>query len=128
MGECRRIAIVGSRNWRDIPSIDKFVEGLPKGTVVVSGGARGVDRIAEIAASRHGLETSIHLPDWDLHGKAAGFIRNRQIVDDADEVVAFWDGGSRGTKSTIDLAKKQGKPVRVFYDSRTVRQGDGSRP
>jgi len=53
-------------------------------------------------------------PDWATFGKAAGYIRNRQIVADADRVVAFWDGHSRGTKSTIGIANRQGKPVEVY--------------
>lgn len=109
-----KIAIVGSRNYPDLEVVRQFVREQPTTTCIVSGGAKGVDRAAEDEARRRGLEVEIHFPDWDVHGKSAGFIRNRAIVESADEVVAFWDGTSRGTKHSIDLAHKAGKPVRVI--------------
>jgi nucleoside 2-deoxyribosyltransferase len=82
--------------------------------VVVSGGARGVDLEAEGAARARGLAVQIFPADWDKYGKRAGFLRNQQIVDAADTVVAFHDGVSRGTLHTIGLAKAAGKPVRII--------------
>lgn len=52
---------------------------------------------------------------WDLHGKSAGFKRNVHIIDDSDEVIAFWDGKSRGTRHSINLAKTAKKPVHVYW-------------
>jgi len=99
-----RIAIVGSRDWKDRDAIRDYIQSLPKDTIVVSGGARGVDLTAEVAAKELGLETKIFLADWDNQGKSAGILRNSLIVSYADEVVAFWDGKSKGTKDTIDKA------------------------
>jgi len=110
----KKIAIVGSRDFLDLNLIKEFVTTLPKDTVIISGGARGVDSTAEVAAAENGLETKIFYPEWEKYGKSAGFIRNKQIVDEADEVYAFWDGKSRGTKNTIDTARKDNKVVVIF--------------
>lgn len=107
------VAIVGSREFGDLEQVVEFVNALPAGTVVVSGGARGVDSIAEAAAKRRGLETCIYPADWLRWGKAAGIRRNVDIVNKADVIVAFWDGRSRGTEYTIELARAKGKLVHV---------------
>lgn len=109
-----RVAIVGSRNYPNKLDVLDYVDALPNGTVVITGGATGVDSWAEEAARDNWLEVVVHLPDWKTHGKAAGPIRNRTIVQDAGRVVAFWDGLSRGTASTIQIARELGKPVEVI--------------
>lgn len=108
------VAIVGSRDFPDLQIVKDYVLTLPKHAIVVSGGARGVDKAAERAAIMRGLETRIFLPDWEKYGKQAGFIRNNDIIDRADIVAAFWDGDSRGTANSISLAKKKKKPLTVF--------------
>jgi hypothetical protein len=65
------------------------------------GGASGVDEAAEEQARMLGLSPLSIRPDWNTHGRAAGILRNKTIVDQADKVVAFWDGKSRGTRHTI---------------------------
>jgi predicted Rossmann fold nucleotide-binding protein DprA/Smf involved in DNA uptake len=82
--------------------------------VIVSGGARGVDQAAAGEARRLGLPVIEYLPDWAAYGRAAGMIRNRLIVGNADAVIAFWDGQSRGTRASIELARKIGVPVYLF--------------
>lgn len=109
-----KVAIVGSRNWQGQYQIGKYVESLPPDTEVVSGGARGVDMMAEHAARKRGLKVTVFLADWDKYGKAAGFLRNGQIVAHADKVVAFWDGKSRGTLDTIQKARAAGKDVEIY--------------
>lgn len=109
-----RIAIVGSRDFADRAAVRQFVWEQERTTVIVSGGARGVDSAAVDEAKRLGMPYEVHLPDWNKFKKWAGIQRNRTIVANADEVVAFWDGSSRGTKSTIDMAREAGKPVRVI--------------
>lgn len=109
-----RIAVVGSREGVSKLRVGEFVCSLPKDTVIVSGGAPGVDAWAEFYANHAGLDTLIFPAEWDRYGKRAGFLRNRQIVEAADRVVAFWNGRSRGTRLTIDLALATGKPVEVM--------------
>lgn len=107
------IAIVGSRTFADMERVRILVRELPPESVIISGGARGVDSVAEEEARKRGMEVRVFRPDWKAHGRAAGPIRNRLIIEAADEVWAFWDGQSRGTKSSIDLARSAGKVLRV---------------
>lgn len=109
-----RIAIVGSRDFSRLDKIGDFVRDLPRDTVIVSGGARGVDTAAAAAARARGLEVVVYLPDWKKFGQSAGFLRNETIVQDSDEIVAFWNGRSNGTRHSIGLARRNGKRVRIF--------------
>ena len=111
----RRVAIVGSRDFVPGTAVKDFVAKLSGTDVeIVSGGARGVDLIAENSARLFNLPVKVFKADWKAHGKRAGVVRNKEIVDYADEIVAFWDGTSRGTKYTIDFAKEAGKPVMII--------------
>ena len=105
-----KIAVIGSRG---ITAIDYARIGARPGDTLVSGGARGVDSLAAAWARRNGIAVVEHFPDYRHYGKAAPHVRNRMVVADADRVVAFWDGKSRGTKSTIEEAKRHGKPVEI---------------
>lgn len=122
----KHIAIVGSRPFPDAPfntricqQVFAYVSTLPKDTVIVSGGAAGVDSYAVKAGKYYGLpDPIVHLPKWQYpdgsFNNKAGFERNELIVRDADEVVAFWDGKSKGTGSTIRIAQHANKPVNIF--------------
>lgn len=105
-----RIAVVGSRDFPHQHLVERFVYLLPKRWTVVSGGARGVDKWAEETAKQWRRPTKIYRPEWNKYGKKAGYIRNNQIVRNSDVVVAFWDGQSRGTKHSMQLAEYFGKP------------------
>ncbi len=106
-----KLAIVGGRNLS--PDIEPH---LPEGvTCIVSGGAKGVDTLAAELAERLGLELIVFKPDYKRYGRGAPIVRNQQIIDEADEVLAFWDGKSKGTKSSIDKARKAGKPCKVVF-------------
>jgi hypothetical protein len=105
------VAIVGSREYADLDRVRRYVRTLPIGTMVVSGGAKGVDSVAAQTARQCGLAVIEHLPDWKRYGKSAGMIRNATIVQDADLVVAFWDQKSPGTKRSIEIARQLGKEV-----------------
>ena len=91
-------------------------------THVISGGARGVDRIAGEYAASKGIEFTEYLADWDKYGKRAGFIRNYVMVGAADAVIAVWDGRSAGTKQAIDSARSCGKPVFVYLHTKVQEQ------
>jgi len=109
------VAIVGSRDFPDAEAkVTAYVQHLPDGTTVVSGGASGPDTYAERAARARGLQVMIFAAQWDKHGRSAGYIRNKLIVGAADRVVAFYNGTSKGTALTIDLARKARKPVEVI--------------
>lgn len=86
-------------------------------TEVVSGGAYGVDMLGAKFAKDCGLPVKFFYPDWDGLGKRAGFVRNQEMADYADALIAVWDGQSRGTKDMIDRALKKGLKVFVYNTS-----------
>ncbi len=83
--------------------------------MIIHGDASGVDESAETWAVDSGVPYKAYPAKWEKFGKAAGPIRNRQMLalEQPDVVVAFWDGKSRGTKNMIDLAIKAGVPVYI---------------
>lgn len=125
-----KIAFVGSREFPDKKFVEYTTEKyLMDGWVdfvskvvpneFISGGAKGVDSWAEaIARDLDKLYGRcicwVYPADWTKHGKRAGFIRNEIIVKEADFIVAFWDGESKGTKHTIDLAIRAKKPIDIY--------------
>lgn len=110
-----KVAIVGSRDFKDLDLVREYVKALPEGTMVISGGARGVDSVAEETAKSVRLTTLVFPANWKEHGKSAGYIRNAFIVNAADRVVAFWDGKSKGTLHSMELARKTERPLEVVY-------------
>jgi len=107
-----KTAIVGSRNINDV-KLTAFLNAAEI-SEVVSGGAVGIDTLAKLFAVEHGIKYVEFLPDYQRFKRSAPIIRNKEIVNYADRVVAFWDGKSKGTLSTIEFARKQHKPVRVI--------------
>ena len=80
---------------------------------IVSGTARGVDQAGERYAASRGLDCVRFPADWEKYGRRAGYLRNCQMAENADALVAFWDGQSRGTKHMIEIAKARGLAVRI---------------
>ena len=105
------LAIVGSRDFPDLDRVRRFIGDLPPNTTIVSGGARGVDRLAAAAARRRGLPVIEYLAQWDRFGRRAGFLRNQQIVDRCNRMVAFWDSKSTGTCDAITRACAHHRPL-----------------
>lgn len=96
-------------------AVVEYVATLPEGSVVVSGGAQGVDAVAAHQARTRGLEVVEHLPDYGRHGaKMAPLVRNILIVDDSDEIVAFPAPWSTGTWHAIGEARSREKTVCVM--------------
>lgn len=86
---------------------------------VISGGARGIDKLAEDWAKRNKIDFQAYLAQWDKFGKCAGVLRNKDMIEAADICYFFWDGKSPGTKQAIEYAKSIGREyyVHLFVES-----------
>ena len=106
-----RVAIVGSRSL----TVQNLEAYLPEGvTEIISGGAREVDTCARQYALRHHLKLTEFLPDYARYGRAAPLKRNITIIENADLVLAFWDGQSRGTQFVVRECRQRGIPLQLF--------------
>lgn len=125
-----KIAIVGSREFKDMKFAERRIfyiftreqETSSDTPILISGGAKGIDQLSETVVDlindkmcyTYKIEKEIFIPDWKIYGSQAGYLRNKQIVDKAEMLVAFWDGKSKGTQNSIDLAIKKGIPVDIY--------------
>ncbi len=110
--------IAGCRDFNDIKFLESKLNEYRKKhviTEVVSGGAYGADAMGEAYAVLHGIPIKSFPADWNKHGKAAGPIRNRQMANYGDVLVAVWDGKSKGTKNMIEEMNKLKKPVYIVW-------------
>ena len=82
---------------------------------MISGGANGIDCLAERYADLHRLSKYILRPRYELYGHAAPLRRNEQMVDLSDAVLVIWDGRSKGTQYTIQYAQKKNKQVTIVH-------------
>ena len=116
-----KAAIIGSRNITNI-ALSRFI---PKETTeILSGGAKGVDTIAKEYALENGLKLTEFFPEYERYGKGAPLKRNITIIENADIVLAFWDGKSRGTKFVIDNCHSRNIPVRVYLTPDFVQMAE----
>ena len=106
-----RVAVIGSRNL-EIQNLENY---LPTETTeIVSGGAKGIDRCARIYAQENNIRLTEYLPEYSRYGRSAPLKRNLQIIHDADLVLAFWDGKSKGTAFVIQQCRKIGVPIKII--------------
>lgn len=115
-----RVIIAGCRDFNDYPLLcekcDKILGNKREmhNVIVISGGARGADRLGERYARERGYRVRLFPADWDGDGNAAGPKRNARMAANADALIAFWDGESRGTKNMIDNARSRGLSTRII--------------
>lgn len=111
-----KVIVAGSRDFSDYLLLchkcDIFFS-KKKPSHIISGNARGADILGKQYAEEHDIPCIVMPAEWDRYGKRAGYIRNQQMLDEADALIAFWDGRSRGTQHMIDIARDKGIPVRV---------------
>ena len=105
-----KVAVIGSRSIT-APDLGMYISDEDE---IVSGGAVGIDTCAAEYAKKKGLKLTEFLPEYERYGRAAPIVRNKQIVDYADKVFAFWDGKSNGTLSVIKYAEKTGRPCEII--------------
>ena len=112
-----KVIVAGSRDITSYTIVKQVIESALvafKGRIgeVVSGGARGVDTLGERYAKEMRVPVKLFMADWNTNGKAAGYIRNGEMADYADALIAVWDGVSKGTGHMIDQARQ--RHLRVF--------------
>lgn len=109
-----RTIIAGSRSIEDY---NKLLTAISKSgfkiTHVVCGGAKGVDTLGLWFAKQNNIPYTMFYPDWNKYGKKAGFIRNQEMAQHADALIALWDGSSKGTNHMINIALDQELEVYV---------------
>ncbi len=115
-----KVIIAGTRDFNDYAflkkNVDYFLQGINPNNEeieIVSGNARGADKLGERYAKEHNLPVKLFPANWDKYGKRAGYLRNQEMANYSDMLIAFWDEKSKGTKHMIDIAKKQGLTVIV---------------
>lgn len=114
-----RVIIAGCRDFFDYDVVrdyaDKMLAAIEDDIQIVSGHASGVDKLGERYARERGYDVALYPAEWNKYGAAAGPKRNREMAKNADALIAYWDGGSRGTKNMIEEAKAKGLKVRIKY-------------
>ena len=115
-----KVIIAGTRDFDNYEllkqKMDKILAARVKNNeeiIIVSGTARGADKLGERYARERGYTIKRFPADWDKNGKRAGYIRNEEMAKYADACVCFWDEASRGTKHMIDLATRYKLALRV---------------
>lgn len=110
-----RFIIAGGRNFDNYDLLSQTCNQLREEiTEIVSGKARGADSLGERWGNENNVPIKSFPANWDLHGKRAGYIRNSEMAEYADGLIAFWDGESKGTKHMIDTANTKGLEVHVI--------------
>lgn len=115
----RKCAIVGSRTFNDYDKLCSVLDWIKSYMgysfdVIISGGAKGADSLAEQYAKDNNITLSVHPANWKKYGKRAGFLRNKEIIKNTEICVAFWNGISKGTADDIELCNKYVKECWIY--------------
>lgn len=111
-----KVIIAGSRHFHDYQLVEDTIKRLElEIDEVVYGGAPGADYLGLLWARKHKVKVKTFLAEWSVYGGAAGPLRNKQMAEYGDYLLAFWDGKSPGTRSMINEMKKKGKHGEVIY-------------
>lgn len=106
-----KVAIIGSRCLTE-DNIGKYIP--IQTTEIISGGAKGIDTCAAKYANANGIKLTVFLPQYQKYGKFAPLKRNIEIIENADLVIAFWDGKSRGTKYVIEKCNQINIEIKII--------------
>ena len=115
-----KIIIAGGRDFMDYNLLKEKTNKILQEKrvshkiVIVSGCARGADTLGLRYASENAFDVEEYPADWDKYGKKAGYMRNVEMAENANALIAFWDGKSKGTKHMIDIATERNLPIRVI--------------
>ena len=108
-----RLAVIGSKEFHDYQKFKAVLDEIFGITTIVSGAAVGTDTMTAGYALEHNIKLIEFPPDFEKHGGDAKHVRDRQIVENCDQLIAFYDGKCEGTKYTMDYADKMVIPVKV---------------
>ena len=120
IGDDSKVIIAGSRSFADYEKLKSICDRIfpnqhsEPSITILSGTSSGSDSLGERYAHERGYALQRLPADWKKYGKAAGPIRNRQMAENADVLIAFWNGRSKGTKNMIETAKKFGLIVETI--------------
>ncbi len=118
-----KMIIAGGRDFMDMGGLSKVMYSLKKWPdEIVCGEANGADRLGKLWAQGRSIKVASFPADWSAHGRGAGHIRNREMAEYSDALLAFWDGESKGTENMIEEATKLGLFVKVVYYTKETRQ------
>ena len=110
----KSIAIIGSKSFNDYNLLKSaMMPYIDKCDNMISGYSKGADKLGEKWADEYDIEKLIFKPDYEKHKESAEIIRNKTIIDNSDLIFCFWDGSSKGTKYSIDLAQELGKDILI---------------
>ncbi len=118
-----KVIIAGSRTITSMTDLEKAIELTNLNTSIrittlICGMARGVDTLAYNWAKKQGIPIEEYPANWNLYGKSAGYKRNVQMAENAEALIALWDGVSKGTKHMIDIAKERNLIVYIVDKSK----------
>ncbi|MBC8385392.1 MAG: DUF2493 domain-containing protein [Candidatus Cloacimonetes bacterium] len=109
-----KLAVIGSKDFADYDFLKSILDKENEIDRIISGGAKGADSLAKKYALEKNIEFLEFPPNHIKHGNEAKHFRDREIVENCDKVIAFYDEKCEGTKYTIDFAKQKQKPVKVI--------------
>lgn len=116
-----KVIIAGTRTFEDYQKLRKECDEAlinKKAIEIVSGRAPGADQLGERYAKERGYPVKPFPADWSKYGKRAGFLRNKQMAEYAEMLLAFWDSKSHGTQNMIELAMFHKLEVIIFQYSK----------
>lgn len=112
-----KVIVAGSRKFDDYKFLKEKLDkifGKSKPAAIVCGEAQGADKLGRRYAEENKIPVDSHPANWEKYGKQAGYLRNEEMTNHAQALVAFWDGKSSGTKHMIETAKRRKLQVRVI--------------
>lgn len=112
-----KLIIAGSRCFEDYEKLCKEVDEVADWnpiTEILCGEAKGADSLGRRYAEDRGIKVSSYKPDWKVYGRAAGIRRNQRMAQDADALIAFWDGQSKGTWNMVQNMRDKFVKIVIF--------------
>ncbi len=108
-----KLAVIGTKKFTDLNFLSLILNQIPNIDMIISGGAAGTDTLAEKYAVQNKIEFLKFPPNYKKYGDKAKHVRDKLIIEEYDELIAFWDGECEGTKYTLDYAEQLGEKIKI---------------